>query len=124
MDVTDLHFELHVRDLEVAKHFYVEQLGLPILQQVPSMNLIAVRVGRSRMSIFGNRTDQNGSGPSQIIVSVRDVEASSAELLAKGVVISGPPVEAGKFLRFFTICDPDGNTVAISEYLRDPIAPI
>ena len=53
MHVTDLHFELHVYDLEAARRFYVDQLGLPVLQETPAMNLLAVLVGRSRMSIFG-----------------------------------------------------------------------
>lgn len=124
MDVTSLHFELHVRDLGAAKHFYVDQLGLPVIQETPAMKLIAVRAGKSRISIFGDRTDQGGAGPSQIILAVRDVDQAVADLEAKGVRMEGPPATAGSFLRFVTTLDPDGNTVAISEYFRDPIAPI
>ena len=51
MHVTDLHFEPHVYDLEAARRFYVDQLGLPVLQETPAMKLLAVLVGRSRMSI-------------------------------------------------------------------------
>ena len=123
MNVSDLHFELHVRDLAAAKRFYVEQLGLPVLQETAAMNLLAVRVGASRMSIFGNRTDQSGPGPSQIILAVDAIEDAVIELEAKGVVVSGPPVTAGTFLKFVTTLDPDGNTVAISQYLRNAIEP-
>ena len=123
MDVVDLHFELHVRDLAAAKRFYVAQLELPIIQETPSMNLLAVRVGNSRMSIFGNRADNGGAGPSQIILAVGDIEQAVAEMEAKGIMVSGPPVTAGTFLRFVTTLDPDGNTVAISEYLRNAVAP-
>jgi hypothetical protein len=38
--------------------------------------------------------------------------------------VSGPPVTAGQFLRFVTLLDPDGNTVAVAEYLRSAIEPI
>ena len=124
MDIIDLHFELHVRDLGAAKHFYVDQLGLPVLQETPAMNLVAVRAGKSRMSIFGNRADQGGAGPSQIILAVESIDRAVAEMNAKGITVSGPPVTAGTFLRFVTTLDPDGNTVAISEYLRDAIEPI
>jgi predicted enzyme related to lactoylglutathione lyase len=124
MKVTDLHFELHVRDLEAARRFYVDQLELPVLQETPGMRLLAVRVGHSRMSIFGNRTDQKGPGPSQIILAVDDIEKSVAALQAKGLAVSGPPVTAGQFLRFVTLLDPDGNTVAVAEYLRSAIEPI
>ena len=84
------------------------------------MNLLAVRVGKSRVSLFGNRDDEDGAGPSQIILSVENIEEAVAELEAKGVVVSGPPVSAGTFLRFVTTLDPDGNTVAISQYFRSP----
>ena len=124
MEVTDLHFELHVRDLAAARKSYVDRLRLPVLQETPAMNLLAVRVGNSRMSIFGDRSDHDGAGPSQIILAVEDIELAVAELEAEDIVVSGAPVTAGTFLRFVTTLDPDGNTVAISQYLRDPIAPI
>ena len=124
MKVTDLHFELHVRDLTAARRFYVDQLQLPVLQETPAMNLLAVRVGTSRMSIFGNRTDDVGAGPSQIILAVEDIEQAVGDLEARGVEVSGPPVTAGTFLRFVTTRDPDGNVVAISQYLRDAVTPV
>ena len=124
MNVTDLHFELHVRNLAAARHFYVDQLELPVLQETAAMNLLAVRVGQSRMSIFGNRTDEGGAGPSQIILAVENIEQAIADISAKGVEVSGAPVTAGNFLRFVTALDPDGNTVAISEYLRSAIVPV
>lgn len=123
MNVTDLHFELHVRDLAAARHFYVDQLGLPVLEESAAMNLIAVRAGNSRISLFGNRTDTNGPGPSQIILAVEDIEKAAADIESRGVVVSGPPVSAGTFLRFVTTFDPDGNTVAVSQYLRNALAP-
>ncbi len=124
MEISDLHFELHVRDLAAAKRFYVDQLGLPVLQQSEAMNLLAVRVGRSRMSIFGDRKDAEGAGHSQIILAVTDIEQAARELDSRGLTLSGPPMTAGSFLRFVTVLDPDGNIVAISEYLRDPVAPV
>ena len=78
------------------------------------MNLLAVRVGRSRMSIFGNRVDVGGAGPSQIILAVESIEQAVAEMEAKGIPVSDPPIIAGTFLRFVTTLDPDGNVVAIS----------
>ena len=123
MNVTDLHFEMHVRDLSAAKRFYVDQLGLPVLQETAAMNLLAVRVGGSRMSLFGDRTDGEGAGPSQIILAVESIEDAVAELQANGVTVSGPPVTAGTFLRFVTTLDPDGNTVSVSQYLRPPTEP-
>ena len=61
MNVRDLHLEMHVRDLSAAKRFYVDQLGLGVLQETAAMNLLAVRVGGSRMSLFCDRTDGEGA---------------------------------------------------------------
>ena len=124
MDCTALHFELHVRDLEAARRFYVDQLGFPVLQETAAMKLLAVRVGGSRMTVFGDRTDQAGPGPSQIILAVADLDAAIIDLEARGVELDGAPIAAGTFLRFVTARDPDGDIVALSQYLRDPIAPI
>ena len=87
------------------------------------MKLLAVRVGNSRMSIFGNRPDEGGAGPCQIILAVENIERAVAEMEAKGIQVSGQPITAGTFLRFVTASDPDGNVVGIAEYLRNAIAP-
>ena len=122
--MTALHFELHVRDLATERRFYVDQLGLPVRQATPAMKLLAVRVGNSRMSIFASRTDAGSSSPAQIILAVDDIERAITEMAASGIVVSGPPVTAGTFLRFVTTTDPEGNVAAVSEYLRDPVVPV
>jgi predicted enzyme related to lactoylglutathione lyase len=118
------HFGLNVRDLPAAKRFYCEQLGLPILQETPAINLLAVRAGEVRLSIFGGRTDSDGPGPSQIILATGDLNAAIADLESRGVKIDGAPKEAPGFMRFVYVSDPDGNAIGIVEYLRDPLAPI
>jgi|SRR5271156_2904481 len=118
------HFGLRVRDLASARKFYVDQLGLRVLQETPAIGLLAVRAGGVRISIFGNRADNSGEGPSQIILATDDLEATIAELERRGVSPISPPAEAPGFMKFVYVADPDGNKIGIVEYLRDPLGPI
>ena len=86
------------------------------------MSLIAVKAGSVRLSIFGNRKDAGGAGPSHLILATGNLDLTIAALEAKGVSFEGPPVEAGGFLRFVMTRDPEGNGVAISQYYKDPLA--
>ncbi len=124
MTFTSSHFGLHVRDLASARRFYVDQLGLTVLQDTPSMRLLAVRAGDVRLSIFGDRTDTSGEGPCQIILATENLNAAITELEQRGLSPIHPPVEAPGFMTFVNILDPDGNRIGIVEYLRDPLAPI
>lgn len=124
MIFTSASFELHVRDLTAARHFYVEQLGLPVLQETAAINLLAVRAGSARLSIFGDRTDMGGKELSQLTLGTENIDATIAELRTHGIAVAGTPIEATGFMRFVTIYDPEGNTVGIAQHLRDPLAPI
>lgn len=88
------------------------------------MNLLAVCAGGVRLSIFGDRADQFGAGPAQIILATDDLESTLSRLRDRGLSPVKPPAEAPGFMRFVNVLDPDGNSVGIVEYLRDPLAPI
>ena len=124
MSFTSASFELHVRDLASARRFYVDQLGLPILQETAAINLLAVRAGTARLSIFGDRTDEVETGWTQFTLGTEDINATVSELRARGVVVHGQPIEAPGFMRFVIVSDPEGNTVGIAQHQRHPLAPI
>ena len=54
MDVTDLHFELRVRGLELRSASRPISLGCLFCRKTPAMNLLAIRVRNSRISKFAN----------------------------------------------------------------------
>ncbi len=128
MTFTSASFEIHVRDLAAARHFYVDQLGLPVLQETAALKLLAVRTGASRLTIFGDQTgDQTGvigKQLSHITLATENIDATIAELRSRGVIVAGEPIEAKGFMRFVILSDPEGHTVGIAQHLRDPIAPI
>jgi catechol 2,3-dioxygenase-like lactoylglutathione lyase family enzyme len=129
MDVVDLslqHVEVHVSALDAARRFYVEQLGLEVLDDLPALDMFAVRAGPVRISVFGGYQstirDARACG-THLIFRVSDLRETIEELTRRGVVFTGGIVEAGGFIRDIATVDPDGNTVEFAEYLRDPLVP-
>lgn len=52
MDLEIQHVEVHVSSLEKAKEFYVGKLGLEVLEEIPALNLVALKAGGVHISIF------------------------------------------------------------------------
>jgi catechol 2,3-dioxygenase-like lactoylglutathione lyase family enzyme len=126
MKFTIQHIELHVSSLEKAKDFYVNKLGLEILEEIPVINLLALKAGNVRISIFSgyesdmDRNPRNAS--SHFVFQTDDIELTYSELTAKGVVFDDKIREAPGFVRFLSTMDPDGNKIEFGQYLRDPLA--
>jgi predicted enzyme related to lactoylglutathione lyase len=116
--------ELRVRDLGAARRFYVDQLGLAILQDTPAIGLLALRAGTIRLSIFGTDAAPLGPGPIHLVLASLDLERTVQALAERGVGLLGPLIEAPGFCRYVQTRDPAGNLVEIAQYLRDPMAPV
>ncbi len=124
MKLTGCHVELHVEDLPAARRFYVEQLGLEIVQDTPALRLLAVRAGPLRLSIFGIDTPAPTPGAVHLVFGSPDLARTMGELEAVGIPLAGLVVDAPGFCRYVEIRDPANNRVEIAEYLRDPLAPV
>jgi catechol 2,3-dioxygenase-like lactoylglutathione lyase family enzyme len=126
MDLGLEHVEVHVTALDAARRFYVDQLGLEVLDDLPALDMFAVRAGQVRISIFGGYEpkvrDDRACG-THLIFRVPDLDEAIEQLTIRGVVFTGGIVEAGGFIRDIATVDPDGNTVEFAEYLRDPLVP-
>jgi catechol 2,3-dioxygenase-like lactoylglutathione lyase family enzyme len=122
--LTSCHIEVHVTDLAAARHFYVEQLGMAVLQQAPAIALLAVKAGGIRVSIFGDRAAADQAGPTHLVLGTIDLDREIGRLQARGVVFEEPVIEAPGFCRFIQTRDPDGNLVEIAQYLRDPLVAV
>lgn len=120
------HVEVHVSSVEKAKAFYVGQLGLEILDEMPELNLLALKAGNVRISIFGgyepNLNAEKKIG-THLIFCTSNLDETIEKLKAKGVTFKGEVFEAPGFIRDIATADPDGNIVEFAEYLRDPLKP-
>jgi predicted enzyme related to lactoylglutathione lyase len=119
------HVEIHVSSVERAKEFYVTKLGLEILEEIPSLNLLALKAGGVRISIFGgfepNLNPFEKKAGTHLILRTDNIENTKDELTKRGVVFRGEIFEAPGFIRDISTTDPDGNVIEIAEYLRDPL---
>jgi len=116
-----------VHSLEETRAFYVDVLGFELLQHLPAIRLMAVRVGGVRLSMLadvakGEPESASRAGGS-VIFRTDSLEKTIEALRARGVTV--PAVaEAAGFMRFLTLRDPSGNLVQIAGYLRDPLRPV
>ncbi len=110
---------LVVNDVDVARAFYEDQLGLTLLETTPA----GIRFGAGKGSQLTIRRGQPGAGGQTVLhFEVNDIEAVVRELTARGVVLEEyetpktvngiaqfGPVRAGWFK------DPSGNVLGLRE---------
>ena len=107
-----------VTDLERAKAFYGEQLGLPALDEQP----FAIRFGAGKGTQLSVRRGQPNVGQTVAHFEVADIEAVVAELTGRGVAFE--EYETPKTTNFIAqvgpargawFKDPDGNVFGVRE---------
>ncbi len=107
-----------VSDLERAKGFYREQLGLPILDEQP----FAIRFGAGKGTQLSVRRGQPNVGQTVAHFEVADIEAVVGELTSRGVPFD--EYETPKTTNFIAqvgpargawFKDPDGNVFGVRE---------
>lgn len=110
-----------VRDVAVAKHFYVEVLGLtPLFDAGPNLSFVAV--GGLRIML----TTPQGSGEvgknSTLYFKTLDLEGTYRTVVARGAVSERGPQLTAKLpdheLWLAFVRDPDGNLVGMMEERR------
>jgi predicted enzyme related to lactoylglutathione lyase len=110
-----------VSDSDRAKDFYVNVLGMEVLQDMPmsdSMRWIQVSPSGSEASItlvtwFPTMPPGSLQG---LVLETSDMEATIAEIAERGFVIEGD-IDEQPWGRFVMFNDPDGNGIV----LRQPV---
>jgi catechol 2,3-dioxygenase-like lactoylglutathione lyase family enzyme len=100
------------RDIQRAKQFYVEILGLEI--ETEGQDDMELRAGQVTLDIFNPAGQGQPFAPSPggMALRVPDVAAARAALEAKGVEFDGETVDTGVcHMAFFK--DPDGNLLML-----------
>src|SRR5436190_11905006 len=107
-----------VTDLDRAKGFYADQVGLPILEEAP----FAIRFGAGKGTQLSVRRGQPNVGQTVAHFEVGDIEAEVRELTARGVPFD--EYETPKTTNFIAqigpargawFKDPDGNVFGVRE---------
>ena len=100
------------QDLQRAKQFYVETLGLEIETEGDSD--MELRCGQVTLDVFDPSSIGQAFAPSPagIALRVADVDAARAELEAKGVAFDGDTIVTGVCKQAW-FKDPDGNALML-----------
>ncbi|WP_243369843.1 VOC family protein [Geotalea sp. SG265] len=105
-----------VLDLEKAKHFYKEQLKLPLVQESVTMMEFFPGDGPT-MGVALAMTDMAkplAGRHTGITLTVTDIESLCKELTAAGVKFA-EPLERSPWGKMAVVKDPDGNQIALVE---------
>ena len=107
-----------VTDLDRAKQFFAEQLGLPLLDETP----FAIRFGAGKGTQMSVRRGQPNVGQTVAHFEVDDIEAVIRDLTSRGVTFE--EYETPKTIDFIAqigpargawFKDPDGNVFGVRE---------
>src|SRR5262249_12086970 len=104
---------LTTRDLDAARRFYRDVLGLTLLFEAGGMLFFQLK--NTRLMIGGSHDSPPGG--SILYIDAPDLDALSAALEKKGVAFTGPAETVQKTathaLKLRAFRDPDGNTLAL-----------
>jgi catechol 2,3-dioxygenase-like lactoylglutathione lyase family enzyme len=107
-----------VTDLDRAKRFFTEQVGLPLLEETP----FSFRLGAGKGSQIGVRRGQPNVGQTVAHFEVDDIEAIIGDLNSRGVTFE--EYDTPKTVNFIAqvgpargawFADPDGNVFGLRE---------
>jgi catechol 2,3-dioxygenase-like lactoylglutathione lyase family enzyme len=100
------------QDIQRAKQFYVETLGLEI--ETEGEDDMEFRAGQVTLDIFDPRSIGQPFAPSPAGLALRvpDVDAARAELEGRGVQFDGETIETS-VCKMASFRDPDGNSLML-----------
>ena len=137
------HISLRVPDYDASLAWYREVLNLPVLREwtdpeLPGLRLCHLQLGAIKLELIGDgepdaRTEVNTvaehmrpEGVIHLCLTVTDLDATTADLRAKGVVPFAGPLYVGPLdITLVVIKDNSGNVLEISQTGQtiDPPAP-
>ena len=121
---------LYVRDMEKAKAFYTDILGLTVVDAVSGPNFVALRSdGGSLVALQDKKASlfppgqEEQPGSIELSFEVDDVDATWNRWKEQGVALVSEPVDL-PFGRYCMVKDPDGHYLSAYRFAQRPnIAP-
>jgi len=110
---------LVVRDLSISKEFYVELLGLNILEEYEDS--LKLQSGSHNILMFQGAItaidyDHGYNANSTLVFTVRDLDERITELKSKGIVFIHKSPNENRWGRYAAFKDPSGITHELMEF--------
>ena len=106
------HLSIRVRDLDRARRWYVDHLGLRVEFEVPGRRTVALQDDAGLTLFLDETSDDAGAAGVSLTFQVNDVEDTHRRLAANGVAFVSPP--AKRFWGYGAeLLDPDGHLVLL-----------
>lgn len=109
------HIALKTRHFEESKKFYTDTLGFKIVGTLGEGRILFIDIGGTTIELIGTSdpapAEQPSVGFTHLAFQVDDVDATYADLKAKGVNFHAEPRGEGLRTAFFR--DPDGNVLEL-----------
>jgi len=111
------NFFLPADNLEAAKKFYRDTLGLPVKFDFSQKGMVAFKVANQEPAIIIQDKEKFPDAKPSILFVVEDVLLSYRELQARGVKFLSEPYEifTGLAVQFE---DPSGNRLGLTDYSK------
>jgi catechol 2,3-dioxygenase-like lactoylglutathione lyase family enzyme len=118
---------LFVEDLAVAKQFYADVFGLPVLMEDPESvvfnfgnTVVNLLVSSAADELIEPATvgGRDAGARAQITVDVDDVDAVCAELRKRGVALLNGPIDRPWGVRTAAFADPGGHVWEVAARIR------
>lgn len=104
-----------VKDMEKAKKFYGQTLGLKKTFEMPGWAEFAAAEGAVGIGLNANPLNADDGGT--VVLRVADLDAARKELAGRGVELEGKIDEIPGVVRIATFRDPSGNKLQLAQVL-------
>jgi predicted enzyme related to lactoylglutathione lyase len=107
----------NVADVDKAKKFYGDVLGLKPMFEMPGWAEFSHAKGATAIGLAAPRPDAPATPGATVVLSVDDMDLARKELSARGVRFDGAVEEIPGIVRLSTFVDPFGNRVQLAQSL-------
>ena len=111
MKLTCDHIGLYVKDLDTVMDFYVNKLGLELIDNAEYF--FAVKAGNIKFSFStGEEYYKKQKSNINLMLKTENLEKTRDYVVSKGIKLISDITEVNNY-KFFTIADPEGNKIHI-----------
>lgn len=111
------HVSINVTDLDTALDFYVDRLGLSVIESRPDIGVVGAWLDAGEQEIHLLEMDDFDAPRAQhFAFQVDDLDAAISTLAERGVTASAPNTMDGICTQAF-ITDPTGNLIELNQRL-------